>query len=266
MQVQATAASRSPTVSLKPNGESWESRVGYSTLADDWANDIEDIYVTDLDLRFLGQQIDVFKVSLSSQGEEGNGPSIVPTLSRGGEYVAFASEASNLVLGDTNGDRDVFLRSLSRGVTRRSSVNSNGEQVNGTGVESTAPDVTADGAVVVFESDQTQLVDGDGNGVRDVFRRYDPWLEDFRRGDADDNGAVNITDAEFILNYLFWGGEEPGCLDAADANDDGRVDMTDPIYLLDFLFRGGPAPPPPFERCGTDPTADTVTCNEFAHC
>lgn len=82
---------------------------------------------------------------------------------------------------------------------------------------------------------------------------------EFRRGDATDDGAVNITDAIFVLNFLFLGGDTPACLDAADANDDGGVNITDGITILNFLFLGGDAPPRPGPtNCGPDPVADSL--------
>jgi hypothetical protein len=81
----------------------------------------------------------------------------------------------------------------------------------------------------------------------------------FRRGDADGSGIVDITDAIFVLSFLFLGGPTPDCLDAADADDSGTVDITAAIYSLTFLFLGGPAPPEPgpFD-CGSDPTPDDL--------
>jgi hypothetical protein len=81
----------------------------------------------------------------------------------------------------------------------------------------------------------------------------------FRRGDADGNGNVNITDPIFTLNSLFAGAGALSCPDAADAQDDGMVNLSDPVYTLDALFRGGPAPSSPGPNaCGQDPTADNL--------
>jgi glucose/arabinose dehydrogenase len=76
----------------------------------------------------------------------------------------------------------------------------------------------------------------------------------FRRGDADNNGAVNITDAITILGSLFRGTGPLGCNETGDADNDGVMNITDAIVLLDYLFRGGPrpAPPAPGGPCGTD--------------
>src|SRR2546425_13266827 len=60
----------------------------------------------------------------------------------------------------------------------------------------------------------------------------------FIRGDSDQNGEVDISDAIGTLAFLFLGGDLPYCLDALDANDDGSLDVTDVIATLAFLFLG----------------------------
>jgi hypothetical protein len=83
---------------------------------------------------------------------------------------------------------------------------------------------------------------------------------DFVRGDATANGALDLTDAIFILGFLFLGGSDPACLDACDVDDGGSLDLTDPIYLLTFLFLGGREIPAPYPGPGKDPTADGLRC------
>jgi len=89
----------------------------------------------------------------------------------------------------------------------------------------------------------------------------------FRRGDANSDGGLNLSDAVFLLDGLFRGGSPAACHDAADMNDDGALNLTDAVYVLDYLFRGGTAPPPPGPAgCKEDPTLDelpgcTVACN-----
>ena len=58
----------------------------------------------------------------------------------------------------------------------------------------------------------------------------------------------------------------PVALDALDANDDGSVDISDAIYMLSFLFEGGPQMPAPTGTCGTDDTVDNLICQEFEGC
>ena len=73
----------------------------------------------------------------------------------------------------------------------------------------------------------------------------------FRRGDCNDDDAVELSDAVCTLNFLFLGGPAPGCLEVADVNGEDGVNIADPTYLLNFLFLGGPAPVAPFPDCGT---------------
>ena len=82
----------------------------------------------------------------------------------------------------------------------------------------------------------------------------------FVRGDENQDGAVDITDAIAILQYLFLSGARPACLDSADADDNGVLELSDSIFLLDYLFLGGPSLPSPYPVSGPDPTADALTC------
>ncbi|MBN1444438.1 MAG: hypothetical protein JXA90_17125 [Planctomycetes bacterium] len=82
----------------------------------------------------------------------------------------------------------------------------------------------------------------------------------FLRGDANLDGARDISDAIAILAYQFSGGERLECRDAADANDDYFLDVSDAIYLLGFLFVGSPPPPPPGPAPGIDPTPGGLGC------
>lgn len=83
---------------------------------------------------------------------------------------------------------------------------------------------------------------------------------EFVRGDSNQDGVVDISDAIHTLGVKFLGVGEIGCEDASDANDDGAIDISDPVYALAFLFLGGPRPPAPFPAAGEDPTADGLSC------
>ncbi len=91
--------------------------------------------------------------------------------------------------------------------------------------------------------------------------------EIFKRGDADGSGELDISDPIAALSWLFTGGREPVCLDAADSNDDGVVDISDPIGVLGFLFLGASPPDPPGpSSCGPDPTGDELPACDYAGC
>ena len=81
----------------------------------------------------------------------------------------------------------------------------------------------------------------------------------FLRGDSNDDGNIELTDAVCALNYLFLDGPAPGCLAAADVNAEDGVNIADPTYLLSYLFLGGPAPVAPFPECGSQEDADCET-------
>jgi len=61
-------------------------------------------------------------------------------------------------------------------------------------------------------------------------------------GDANGDGAVNVGDAVYIVNYVFRGGPAPVPIQAGDANGDGNVNVGDAVSIINFVFRGGPAP------------------------
>jgi len=90
----------------------------------------------------------------------------------------------------------------------------------------------------------------------------------FWRGDANavPGEGLLLTDAVFLLNFLFLGNVAPECADAADVDDNGELELTDAIYLLNFLFLGGAPPRAPHFDCGTDPTLDDLDCQVSAVC
>jgi hypothetical protein len=64
-----------------------------------------------------------------------------------------------------------------------------------------------------------------------------------QRGDANSDGSINISDAVFLIAYIFAGGDAPDPLPAGDANGDGSVNISDAVFLIAYIFAGG-APPP----------------------
>jgi Tol biopolymer transport system component len=142
-------------------------------------NGHEDVFVHD---REAGATT---RVSVDSLGHEGNGVSRAAAIAAGGWFVAFCSDASDLVSGDTNGHRDVFLHDRRAGTTTRVSVDPAGDQGDG---DSFALAVSADGGAVVFASDATDLVGDDTNGFWDVFVRgpldWPLFYDGFQSGDT----------------------------------------------------------------------------------
>jgi hypothetical protein len=106
------------------------------------------------------------RVSRDPSGGRGNGSTFDVALSADGRHVAFSSAATNLVPGDLNNSRDVFVRDLDAHETVLVSVTSTGQQANGA---SSHPVLSADGRYVAFQSRATNLAPGDLNGGSDIF-------------------------------------------------------------------------------------------------
>jgi len=106
------------------------------------------------------------RVSVSTTGKQANGNSFSPSISADGRYVAFSSDASNLISGDTNLRRDVFVFDRWTRTTERVSVSTAGQQGNS---DSDLPSISADGRYVAFQSFASNLVTNDTNGVSDIF-------------------------------------------------------------------------------------------------
>lgn len=123
------------------------------------------------------------RVSVSSTGEESPGaPSIIGVaMSASGRFVAFSSDATNLVPDDTNGFSDVFVRDRAAKTTDRVSVTSDEVQSN-SGGGSYEPSLSPDGRFVAFASNGSDLVPGDTNGVDNGFNGQDVFLRDRAAG------------------------------------------------------------------------------------
>ncbi len=130
------------------------------TLVPGDTNEHEDVFVKD---RQTGSLV---MASVSSDGTIGNGDSYKPVIAGAGRYVAFRSQATNLVVGDTNKHWDIFVRDMTLGSTTRVSVSSSGGQSNHDSFEA---DISDDGRYVVFRSNASNLVADDTNKRFDVF-------------------------------------------------------------------------------------------------
>ena len=97
-------------------------------------------------------------------------------------------------------------------------------------------------------------------------------LSDYKEGSFGQAWGVMIeplqihSRAVFVLDNLFVEASQHPCAKSADTNDTGVVDVTDALYLLNFLFTGGAPPAAPFAACGQDPTADELSCDSFPSC
>jgi hypothetical protein len=157
---QADAPSGEPSISDDGRFVAFSSFADNLVLGD--VNMREDVFVRDLQ---VGTTI---PVSVNDFNQGANGASGQPSISGNGEFVAFASLASNLVFGDVNVLQDVFVRDL---LTQRTEIVSiSTRNVLGNGV-SALPSISEDGRFVAFESFADDLVPDDFDLSEDVFVR-----------------------------------------------------------------------------------------------
>ncbi|MEN6643054.1 MAG: Ig-like domain-containing protein [Armatimonadia bacterium] len=152
------SASAFPAISADGRYVAFQS--GASNLVTGDTNDTLDIFVRD---RTTGTTT---RVSVATGGGEGNGYASSPSLSADGRCVAFASYATNLVAGDSNGYSDDFVHDRTTGVTTRVSVSTGGVQANDYVM---TPAISADGRYVAMYTCASNLVAGDTNGRGDAF-------------------------------------------------------------------------------------------------
>jgi Tol biopolymer transport system component len=156
------ALSKSPAVSLDGNVVAFTSSA--SDLVPGDRNGADDAFVRDV------RAGTTTRVSLGPGGAEADGSSDVRAISADGRYVVLYSDAANLVPGDTNGRLDYFVHDRATRTTTRVNVATSGRQATGSECCGNAS-ISAQGHVVVFESDAPNLVRNDTNGARDVFAR-----------------------------------------------------------------------------------------------
>lgn len=123
---------------------------------------VSDIFVVDRRDKLIQ------RVSVNAAGQGGNNTSTYPTIAGEGRYVAFTSEASNLVPGDENGASDVFIADVVTGQLTLASKGLGGKPAAGKSY-SYFPSISADGRYAVFSSNAADIVQGDTNGTWDVF-------------------------------------------------------------------------------------------------
>jgi len=214
---QANEASVDPSISADGR------YVAFSSFATDLVgsdtNGKFDIFVHDRDEDEDGiydeagpGEVSTVRVSVASGGGEANGDSNSPSISADGSYVAFDSDATDLVGSDTNGKFDIFVHDLQTGTTTRVSVASGGGEANG---HSYSPSISGDGRYVAFYSEADNLVVNDLNVSADVF---------VHDRDADGNGTYDEVGgvSTVRVSVASGGGEEDGDSSAPFISADGK--------------------------------------------
>ncbi|MEM7335685.1 MAG: cadherin-like domain-containing protein [Chloroflexota bacterium] len=172
----ANGASFAPVISDDGFVVAFHSRATNLIGSDD-TNNFDDV--------FTYQNDTMRRISVHSDGSEGNGHSTFPSLSQDGRYVAFQSAATNLVDDDLNGVTDIFVHDREMDLTVRVSVNNEGDEANGS---SFSPEISGNGRYITFYSEATNLAPNDTNSSLDVFV-YDIVLKEISRVSIASNGT-----------------------------------------------------------------------------
>ncbi len=178
--LQANNSSFAPSLSANGRFVAFESNA--TNLVPSDTNATTDIFVHDRD---TGETV---RVSVASDGSQGNRRSAESHISANGRFVAFRSAASNLVPGDTNNEIDIFVHDRETRETIRVSVASDGSQANDFNF---AARLSADGRWISFGSDATNLVPGDTHEVCDSFVHDRLTGETTRISTASDGSQAN---------------------------------------------------------------------------
>ena len=168
-------------------------------------------------------------ISLAVDGGEADGASFTPAISADGRWVAFASSASTLVAGDTNGTEDVFVYDRIGRTTERVSVSAAGEQGNG---DSYGPAISADGRYVAFTSSASNLAAGDTNDELDIFVR-DRLTHTTVLVSTGPHGA--LADGPSVAPSISADGRLVAFESDADNLVPGDTNMTEDVFLHDVV-------------------------------
>ena len=175
-----------------------------SNLVPGDTNGIYDIFVTELDDpdSYDPRPIATTRVSVSSTGTESDGNSYYPTISSDGRYIAFQSEAGNLVDNDTNDTSDIFVHDRETQTTIRVNIDNDGQEAVGTSWYAT---ISGDGQTVAYYSSAANLVIGDNNLQDDIFMYHRPSGTVKRVSVASDGTEANgVSGNPFIADDGTW--------------------------------------------------------------
>lgn len=199
----------------EPSISSDGTKVAFFTLASNLgptdSNGFFDVYLRDV------TNNTVSRMSLDSGGGDSNGHSGFPSISGDGSVVAFASLATDLVAGDTNGVFDVFSRTGE--VTTRTSLSTAGGEAN---VDSDLPAISQNGRYIAFRSAATNLITKDALADDDIVIRDQTTPSTFW-------GTIRCTFPAtwpgFAAPINMTAGNAARAVTPGDFNGDGNLDL-----------------------------------------
>ena len=191
VEAERGGSSLDPSISADGRFVAFESAARNLSSGD--TNGVQDVFVHDR------QNGTTTRVSVSSSGVQADKDSRAAVISGDGRFVAFQSNATNLVSGDKNSTEDVFVHDLQTKTTTRVSVASGGAESESAGT-STSPAISGDGRFVAFVSAARNLVSSDTNGASDVFVHDRQANQTTRVSVASDGTAANFPSEHPVIS------------------------------------------------------------------
>jgi hypothetical protein len=261
---QSAGAASDPAISSDGRYVAFVSSASDLVAGD--TNGVADVFVRDV----VGGT--TTRVSVTAAGGQVNGASATPSISPSGEWVAFASTATNVVSGDSNGVSDVFVARRTGGTVRRASapdaITKPFQQSNGA---STKPQVTdsvsgftgGGDPVVAYESQATNLAGTDGNGAgSDVFvttyvlggvAAFTGRMSPGALGGREAGIGVVEGGPGFVVTYVRSGSPAGGDIVSVERDSPISTAGVAPVVVsmnLDNLPANGPSDEPALSRDG----------------
>lgn len=194
-----------------------------SNLVSGDTNSVDDAFIYNSDTD------EIERISVSSSGTEANARTHDVKISPNGRYVIFVSDASNLVTGDNEGQRDVFLRDLKNGTTLRVSTTETGLGFSGM---SQLPSISADGRYVAFGNNTTVEREVPGGGIN-------IYLKDVVTGSVNqiDIGLNNTSYIGSGRPFLSDAGDRLAFYSAVPNLISSDTNGTGDVFLKDFRYQ-----------------------------
>lgn len=204
-------------ISLDSDGNNADDDSSYPCISSDGAYVAYQSLASDIFSGDTNEKSDVFlydtsaktttRISNDAQGNNADGDSLRPAISADGKKIVFDSDATDLVSGDTNNNRDVFLYSVADATNTRISLDINKNNSDGHSISAT---ISADGKLVAFMSDATDLVSGDDNNTA-TDGNYDLFLYD-----SGDESIIRVSETHD-------GSNSDGSCSSATIDEDGTT-------------------------------------------
>jgi hypothetical protein len=212
--------------------------------------------IPDFDIQIIRQFVDPWGVDCAAPYYHSVTASSLPLIVGPASTIASQNNFNGTCLGDFDEGEDVFYRfDLPESLRVSISIDPQGVAGSGFALNNSCPPTLECLAKAMDSTGLEYGVNGVSLPAGTYYLMIDTWSMStrltqfyihidsyYRCGDADVNDLVNISDAVYLINYIFSGGPSPAPLASGDVNLSGLITISDAVYLINYIFAGGPAP------------------------